>query len=313
MKIAGYLVLLVLVACISVFIGVKDISVTDIFHADEEQKLILTVSRIPRTISLVLAGIGLSVSGLILQQITQNKFVSPTTAGTLDAAKLGLLIAFLWVPEGGLFNKALTAFAFTFVASLVFLNITDRIRYRNIIFVPLVGIMFGNILSSVTSFFAYRNNIVQNVNAWLVGDFSSVLKGNYEVLFFSVPAILVTYLYANKFTVVGMGETFSRNLGLNYRQVVNTGLFCVSLTVSVVIITVGAIPFLGLVVPNIISLIYGDNLRKTLPYTALFGALFLLVCDIAGRLVMFPFEVPIGVIVGIVGGVMFLILLLRKK
>jgi len=313
LKIAGYLVLLVLVACISVFIGVKDISVTDIFHADEEQKLILTVSRIPRTISLVLAGIGLSVSGLILQQITQNKFVSPTTAGTLDAAKLGLLIAFLWVPEGGLFNKALTAFAFTFVASLVFLNITDRIRYRNIIFVPLVGIMFGNILSSVTSFFAYRNNIVQNVNAWLVGDFSSVLKGNYEVLFFSVPAILVTYLYANKFTVVGMGETFSRNLGLNYRQVVNTGLFCVSLTVSVVIITVGAIPFLGLVVPNIISLIYGDNLRKTLPYTALFGALFLLVCDIAGRLVMFPFEVPIGVIVGIVGGVMFLILLLRKK
>lgn len=305
--------MLVLVACISVFIGVKDISVTDIFHADEEQKLILTVSRIPRTISLVLAGIGLSVSGLILQQITQNKFVSPTTAGTLDAAKLGLLIAFLWVPEGGLFNKALTAFAFTFVASLVFLNITDRIRYRNIIFVPLVGIMFGNILSSVTSFFAYRNNIVQNVNAWLVGDFSSVLKGNYEVLFFSVPAILVTYLYANKFTVVGMGETFSRNLGLNYRQVVNTGLFCVSLTVSVVIITVGAIPFLGLVVPNIISLIYGDNLRKTLPYTALFGALFLLVCDIAGRLVMFPFEVPIGVIVGIVGGVMFLILLLRKK
>lgn len=313
MKLTGYLILLVLVACISVFIGVKDISVTDIFHPDEEQKLILTVSRIPRTLSLILAGIGLSISGLILQQITQNKFVSPTTAGTLDAAKLGLLIAFLWVPQSGLFNRALMAFVFTFGASLVFLSITDRIRYRNIIFVPLVGIIFGNILSSVTSFFAYRNNIVQSVNAWLVGDFSSVLKGNYEVLFFSIPAILLTYLYANKFTVAGMGETFSRNLGLNYRQVVNTGLFCVSLTVSVVIITVGAIPFLGLVVPNIISLIYGDNLRKTLPYTALFGALFLLVCDIAGRLIMFPFEVPIGVVVGVTGGVLFLILLLRKR
>lgn len=313
MKIAGYLVLLVLVACISVFIGVKDIAVTDIFHLDEEQRLILTVSRIPRTLSLILAGIGLSISGLILQQITQNKFVSPTTAGTLDAAKLGLLIAFLAAPQSGLFNRALMAFAFTFAASLVFLNITDRIRYRNIIFVPLVGIMFGNILSSVASFFAYRSNIVQNVNAWLVGDFSSVLKGNYEVLFFSVPAILITYIYANKFTVVGMGEAFSRNLGLNYRQVVNTGLFCVSLTVSVVIITVGAIPFLGLVVPNIISLMYGDNLRKTLPYTALFGALFLLICDVIGRLVMFPFEVPIGVVVGIVGGALFLILLFRKR
>lgn len=313
MKGTGYLTLLILVACISVFIGVKDISITDIFHPDEEQKLILTVSRIPRTLSLILAGVGLSISGLILQQITQNKFVSPTTAGTLDAAKLGLLIAFLIIPQGGLFNRALTAFVFTFAASLAFLNITDRIRHRNIIFVPLVGLIFGNILNSVTSFFAYRNNIVQNVNAWLVGDFSSVLKGNYEVLFFSVPAVLITYLYANKFTVAGMGEAFSRNLGLNYRQIVNVGLFCVSVTVSVVIITVGAIPFLGLVVPNLISLMYGDNLRKTLPLTALFGAVFLLVCDIIGRLVMFPFEVPIGVVVGIVGGVLFLILLLRNR
>lgn len=313
MKVAGYLTLLILVACVSVFIGVKDISVTDVFRPDAEQRLILTVSRIPRTLSLILAGIGLSISGLILQQITQNKFVSPTTAGTLDAAKLGLLIAFLVIPQAGLFNRALMAFVFTFTASLVFLNITDRIRHRNIIFVPLVGLMFGNILSSVTSFFAYRNNIVQNVNAWLVGDFSSVLKGNYEVLFFSVPAVLITYLYANKFTVAGMGEAFSRNLGLNYRQVVNTGLFCVSVTVSVVVITVGAIPFLGLVVPNLISLMYGDNLRKTLPLTALFGAVFLLVCDITGRLVMFPFEVPIGVVVGIVGGVLFLILLFRKR
>lgn len=305
--------MLVLLACVSVFIGVKDIGVTDIFHLDEEQRLILTVSRIPRTLSLILAGIGLSISGLILQQITQNKFVSPTTAGTLDAAKLGLLIAFMVAPQSGLINRALMAFVFTFGASLVFLNITNRIRHRNVIFIPLVGIMFGNILSSVSSFFAYRNNIVQNVNAWLVGDFSSVLKGNYEVLFFSVPAILLTYVYANKFTVVGMGEVFSRNLGLNYRQAVNVGLFCVSVTVSVVIITVGAIPFLGLVVPNIISLMYGDNLRKTLPYTALFGAIFLLLCDMAGRLVMFPFEIPIGVVVGIVGGLLFLILLFKRR
>ncbi len=304
---------MVIVAGISVFIGVKDIAVTDIFRPDAEQKLILTVSRIPRTISLILAGIGLSVSGLILQQITQNKFVSPTTAGTLDAAKLGLLIAFLLAPQSSLFNRALMAFVFTFASSLIFLSITDRIRYRNIIFVPLVGIIFGNILGSVASFFAYRYDIVQNVNSWLVGDFSSVLKGNYEVLYISLPAIALTYFYANKFTVVGMGEAFSRNLGLNYRQVVNLGLFCVSLTVSVVVITVGAIPFLGLVVPNIISLIYGDNLRKTLPYTAFFGALFLLVCDIAGRLIMFPFEVPIGVVVGIVGGILFLLLLLRRS
>ena len=189
----------------------------------------------------------------------------------------------------------------------------DRVRYRNIIFIPLVGIMFGNILNSVSSFLAYKYEIVQNVNAWMVGDFSSVLKGNYEVLYVSLPAVALTYFYANRFTVAGMGETFSRSLGLNYRQIIHTGIFCVSITVSVIVITVGAIPFLGLVVPNIISLLYGDNLRKTLPYTALSGAIFLLVCDIIGRLIIYPYELPIGVVVGILGGIIFLILLLRKK
>ena len=313
MKILGYLIVLLVLMGVSLLVGVKDISFVDIFNLDDESLLIIQASRIPRTLSLVLAGVGMSVSGLILQQMTQNKFVSPTTAGTLDAAKLGLLFAFLLIPQAGIFNKTLLAFVFTFVASIVFLNIADRIRHRNIIFIPLVGIMFGNILNSVSSFFAYKYKIVQNVNAWLVGDFSSVLKGNYEVLYLSVPAVALTYLYANKFTVVGMGETFSKNLGLNYRQVVNIGLFCVSVTVSVIVITVGSIPFLGLVVPNVISLMYGDNLRKTLPYTAIFGAAFLLICDIIGRIVIAPYEVPIGVVVGVVGGVLFLILLLKKK
>lgn len=275
--------------------------------------MLVTVSRLPRTIALVLAGIGMSISGLVMQQITQNRFVSPTTAGTLEAAKLGLLFAFLLIPQGGMINKGLFAFVFTFLASLVFLKIADRIRYRNIIFIPLVGIMFGNILNSVSTFFAYKFNIVQNVNAWMVGDFSSILQGRYELLYFSIPAVLLTYLYANKFTVAGMGQVVASNLGLNYRQVITVGLLCISLTISVVVITVGAVPFLGLVVPNLVRLAYGDNLKRTLPITALFGAIFLLVCDIAGRLVIFPFEVPIGVVVGILGGVLFLILIFKKK
>ncbi len=275
--------------------------------------MLVTVSRLPRTIALVLAGIGMSISGLVMQQITQNRFVSPTTAGTLEAAKLGLLFAFLMIPQGGMINKGLFAFVFTFLASLVFLKIADRIRYRNIIFIPLVGIMFGNILNSVSTFFAYKFNIVQNVNAWMVGDFSSILQGRYELLYFSIPAVLLTYLYANKFTVAGMGQVVASNLGLNYRQVITVGLLCISLTISVVVITVGAVPFLGLVVPNLVRLTYGDNLKRTLPITALFGAIFLLVCDIVGRLVIFPFEVPIGVVVGILGGVLFLILIFKKK
>lgn len=295
------------------FVGIKDISVFDIFNLGQDKVQVMMMSRIPRTIAIIVAGVGMSVSGLIMQRMVHNKFVSPTTVGTLDAAKMGILMSILFLPQGGVLNKMLFALAFTFLSSIIFLKMTERIKYRNVIFIPLVGIMFGSIINAISTFFAYQFNIVQSMNAWLIGDFSSVLQGRYELIYISIPAILLTYLYANKFTVIGMGETFSKNLGLNYRATVNLGLFCVSLTVSVIMITVGAIPFLGLVIPNIVSLLFGDNLKKTLPYTALFGAIFLAICDVFGRLVIYPYEIPIGITVGTIGGIIFLILLLKKK
>lgn len=313
MKTAGLILVLLFCSILSLFIGVAEVSLGDIISWNTEQLSIVTVSRIPRTVSLILAGIGLSVCGLIMQQMTQNKFVSPTTAGTLEAAKLGLLAAMFILPSASLFTKGIFAFCFTFLGSLLFLGIVERIRFRNVIFIPLVGIMFGGILNSISTFFAINHNMVQDMNAWMLGDFSGIIQGQYELIYVGVPAIFITYLYANKFTVVGMGEEFSKSLGLNYRGVMNVGLFCVSLTVSTVVIIAGAITFLGLVVPNIVSMLYGDNVKKILHYVALWGAIFLLVCDMIGRLVIFPFEIPIGMVVGIVGGVIFLILLLRKK
>jgi iron complex transport system permease protein len=304
---------LIVFSVISLFVGVADITVADILQWDAEKMSLITISRIPRTVALILAGVGMSISGVIMQQMTQNKFVSPTTAGTLEAAKMGLLIFLIFVPTAGSGLRMLSAFLFTFAASLIFLGIVRKIRYRNVVFVPLVGLMFGGIIGSISTFFAVRLNIVQDTNAWMMGDFSGILQGRYELIYLSLPAIAITYLYANKFTVIGMGEDFSRNLGLNYKAIMNVGLFCVSLTVSSVVITAGAIPFLGLIVPNVVSLMFGDNLKKTLPLVALSGAIFLLVCDIVGRIVIYPYEIPIGVTVSIIGAVIFLILILRKR
>lgn len=305
--------ILIIFSVISLFVGVADITVADIIQWDAEKMSLITISRIPRTVALILAGVGMSISGVIMQQMTQNKFVSPTTAGTLEAAKMGLLIFLIFVPTAGSGLRMLSAFLFTFAASLIFLGIVRKIRYRNVVFVPLVGLMFGGIIGSISTFFAVRLNIVQDTNAWMMGDFSGILQGRYELIYLSLPAIVITYLYANKFTVIGMGEDFSRNLGLNYKAIMNVGLFCVSLTVSAVVITAGAIPFLGLIVPNVVSLMFGDNLKKTLPLVALSGAIFLLVCDIVGRIVIYPYEIPIGVMVSIIGAVIFLILILRKR
>lgn len=96
----------------------------------------------------------------------------------------------------------------------------------------------------------------------MLGDFSTIIKGQYELIYISIPLVILAYLFANKFTVAGMGEDFSVNLGMNYKAVVNVGLVIVALISSVVILTVGTIPFLGLVVPNIVTLYIGDNLKK---------------------------------------------------
>jgi iron complex transport system permease protein len=306
---------LILLVCsvISLFVGVADISIAHILQWDPEKMALISISRVPRTVALILAGVGMSISGVIMQQMTQNKFVAPTTAGTLEAAKMGLLIFLIFIPTAGSALKMLFAFLFTFAASLIFLSIVRKIRYRNVVFVPLVGLMFGGIIGSISTFFAVRLNIMQDTNAWMMGDFSGILQGRYELIYLSLPAIAITYIYANKFTVIGMGEDFSKNLGLNYRAIMNIGLFCVSLTVSAVVITAGAIPFLGLIVPNVVSMIFGDNLKKTLPLVALSGANFLLLCDIVGRVVIYPYEIPIGVMVSIIGAVIFLVLILRKR
>lgn len=309
-----FLVTLLIMSCaVSIFVGVIDISLQNILEGDAEKLFILGASRFPRTISLVLAGIGMSTSGLIMQQLTRNKFVSPTTAGSLDAAQLGLLLGLILLPSAGTFIKGGFAFVFTLASSLLFLKVINSIRLSNVIFVPLVGLMFGAILNSVATFFAVNLNIVQDVNAWMMADFSGVLSGKYEMIYFCLPAVAITYIYASKFTLIGMGEDFSKNLGLNYRLVMNLGLLSVSLAVSAIVITAGAIPFLGLVVPNLVTMIYGDNIKNILPEIALSGAIFLLVCDIVGRMVIYPFEIPIGLMVGILGGAIFLIMLLRRR
>lgn len=274
---------------------------------------ILLLSRVPRLLAIVLAGAGMSIAGLIMQQLSRNKFVSPTTAGTLDATRLGILVSMLIFTNATTLQKMLVAFVFAFTGTILFMQILDRIKFKDAIFIPLVGLMFGNILSSITTFFAYRTNIIQNMSAWLQGDFSMIMKGRYELLYISIPVIILAYIYANRFTVAGMGEDFAKNLGIAYKQIVNIGLILVAVITVTVVLTVGMIPFLGLIIPNIVSIFKGDHLQKTLPYTALLGAAFLLIADILGRLIIYPYEISISLMVGVLGSGIFLLLLFRGR
>lgn len=309
-----YLIPLFIILCMSsIFIGVQNISITDIMQWDHGKMNIIILTRLPRLISIVVAGVGMSVGGVIMQQISNNKFVSPSTAATVDSAKLGVLVSMLLFSSATLMQKMITAFIFALLGTFVFMKILKTIKMKNVVFIPLVGIMVGNVIGSMTDFFAYKNNLIQSMGTFLQGDFSMIIKGNYELLYLTIPLLILALLYANKFTIIGMGEDISSNLGINYNKVANIGVIIVALISALVVITVGNIPFIGLIVPNIVSIFKGDNLSKNIWDTALFGAIFVLACDIIGRLVIHPYEVPISLTVGVTGSIIFLYLIFRRN
>lgn len=297
----------------SVFIGVEDLTLFDLLDLTDEKALILWSSRLPRLISIIIAGVSMSVCGLIMQQLTRNKFVSPTTAGTMDAARLGILVSLLLFTSASSLQKILVAFAFALAGTFLFMKILDRIKFKDTIFIPLVGLMFGNIISSISTFFAYKYDVIQNMSSWLHGDFAMIVSGRFELLYISIPLVVIAYLFADKFTIAGMGEEFAKNLGLNYKQVINVGLVIVAMVTASVVLTVGMIPFLGLIIPNIVSIYKGDHLKKSLSHTALLGAVFVLFCDILGRIVIYPYEISISLTVGVIGSGIFIYLLMRGR
>ncbi|NLB22236.1 MAG: ABC transporter permease [Clostridium sp.] len=308
----GYLIALLLILSMgSLLIGAKPVSLCVFFQGGETEVLVMALSRIPRLLSILMTGMALSISGLIMQQITRNKFVSPTTAATMDSARMGILFAMVILPAATTIEKMMIAFAFALAGTFLFMYILGKIKAKNVIIIPLVGLILGNLIDSVTTFFAYRFDLVQNVNSWLQGSFSMVTKGRYEIIFISLPLLAIAWVYANKFTIAGMGEDFARNLGLNYRLIVNVGLALVALISSAVLVTVGNIPFIGLIIPNIVTMVRGDHVRNNLATTALLGAVFVLVCDMLGRVLIWPYEISISLTAGVIGSIIFLYLILK--
>lgn len=307
-----WIFLLILLSVISLFLGVSSVTMMGLFNLEDSQWQIFLDSRVPRLVSILIAGASLSICGLVMQQLSRNRFVSPTTAGTMDSARLGILLAILFFPGASMLLKTAIAVLVSFIGSLLFMSILSRLKFKDTIFVPLVGMMFGNVISSITAFIAYQQDLLQNLSGWLQGDFSLVMSGRYELLYFSLPMLIISYLFAQRFSIVGMGKDFATNLGLNYNQVLYIGLLIVSTVSSIIIVSVGVIPFLGLIIPNLVALYLGDNLKKILSHTALLGAVFVLFCDILGRCLIYPYEISINAVVGVMGSGIFLYFLLKR-
>ncbi|PWC18607.1 iron ABC transporter permease [Brenneria roseae subsp. roseae] len=304
-----------LLACMvvtSLFIGAGQINMRAVW-TDPAMRDIFFISRVPRTLALLLAGSAMSVAGLIMQLLTQNRFVEPSLAGTTQSAGLGLLVVMVLAPSATVFTKMAVASVFALGGTLLFMMLLRRVVLKSALVVPLVGIMLGAVISSITTFGALHFDLLQALGSWESGDFSGVLQGRYELLWLVGLLTLVACWIADRFTVAGMGREFSVNVGLNYRQVMLMGLSIIAVISGVVVVVVGNLPFLGLIVPNLISMLLGDNVRKTIPWVCLLGGGLVLFCDIISRVIRYPFEIPVSVILGVIGAVVFLLLLLSQK
>lgn len=306
-------IVLIFLTCGSLMVGVANFSISDLLAGDAQAINILTTSRLPRLLAIMLAGAGLSIAGLIMQQIVQNRFAAPSTTGTIDWAMFGYMIALLFFADAGSWFHLLIIFGFSVLGTVLFIRFLQRLKFKNTVMVPLIGIMYGNVVSSMTIFIAYKYDLVQSLSSWTVANFASVLLGNYEFLYIALPTSLLAYVYANRFSATSIGESFAKNIGLNYQRIIMLGVILVAVLSSSIVMVVGMIPFLGLIVPNIVSLFIGDNMRRNLPWTAYIGIILVLSCDILGRLIIFPYEIPISIIISILGGTVFIYLILKDK
>ena len=303
---AGVVLVLALLAA-SLMVGQYDILGT------EDGWEMFRATLVPRTIALVLAGAAMAMSGLIMQMLTQNRFVEPTTTGTTEWAGLGLLASFLLFPDGSVMTRMLFAVGAAFIGTMVFFAFLRRVTLRSSLVVPIVGIMLGAVVSAVSTFIALQTDLLQSLGVWFAGSFTSVIAGQYEILWVVLLVVVAVFFYADRLTAAGLGEDIATNIGLNYNRIVLVGTSLVAVATGVVTVVVGNLPFLGLIVPNIVSMLRGDDLRSNLPWVCLTGIGVVTLCDLLGRIVIAPFEMPVSVILGVVGAAVFIALIVKRS
>ena len=272
---------------------------------------LLAISRLPRTLAVILAGGATAVAGVVMQLVIRNRFVEPATTGTGEAAALGLMAAALLAPGAPPLLKAGLGAGAALLGTGAFLLMAARLPRRDPLLVPLVGLIWGGALGALATWLAWRADLVQLLGTLMQGEFSGVLRGRYELLWLAGAATLACWLAAGRLTVAAMGRGAATGLGLNWEATAALGVLAVSVTTAVTVSTVGLLPFVGLVVPNVVSRLMGDDLRAALPVTAAGGAALVLAADVTGRLVRYPYEIPAGVVAGVLGAALFLHLLWR--
>ena len=292
----------------SLFVGVGDM-ISDWEAAGD----LLFTSRIPRTIAVLLTGSSLALAGLIMQAIACNRFVDPMIAGSGQSAALGVLAISMLAPQASIAIKMVSSSVAACVGTGLFIALTSRLPRNEPYLLPLVGLVYGGILSAIAVGVAWYADVLQFLEVWTNGEFSGVLQGRYELLWIAAALCVFAWWIADRLTIFSLGKETSIGLGLNYNTTQRAGLVIVALIAASTVVTVGMLPFVGLVVPAFVSRYWGDNIRETLHVVIVSGALLVLASDLAGRIVRFPYEIPAGTVLGVIGAIAFIVMLFNRS
>ncbi len=335
-KIAIILILLALVFLffvVSVFVGSGTLSFKEVFLAifnkgSETARLIVRRIRFPRVIAALIAGGGLAVSGLVMQTVLKNPLASPTTLGVSNAAVFGANFAIIVVGAGAfhsthgswlsISNPYLVS-TFSFLAAIIAAGsilLLARLKNLNASAIVLAGVAVSAIFQAGTTLIQYFASDTQVASAvyWTFGDLG---RASYktDLIMFIVVAVSTLFFFLKRwdFSAMSGGIAYAKTLGVNTRFMTIMSLLLASLITSVTVSFLGIIGFVGLTAPQFMKRIVGDDYRFLLPSSFLAGALLLLISDILGRLPIFGTSVPVGVVTSLIGGPVFLAILLRRK
>jgi ABC-type Fe3+-siderophore transport system permease subunit len=325
LTVSGFGLLAVAAILTSPLIGSTHISLRRAFDraipfADNVDAQIFFIARLPRTLAGALVGSLLASAGVVFQGLLRNPLATPFTLGVSAGAALGAMLAitFSWSFAWAGVSAAAAA---SFLGSLAAVGIVyalARARHRGLStnVLLLAGVTMNAFFSALILFVQYFADFAQTyrILRWLMGDLDI---SSYQPLLSALPLLIVSFVsfawLARPLNLLSLGDESAETRGLNVVRAQRTAFVSASLATGAAVSVGGPVGFIGIVVPHLVRLIVGPDHRLVLPASALFGAAFLVGCDVLARTVMSPVELPVGVITALIGGPFFLWLLVRKR
>ncbi len=319
--------LALLLAAVAIALSVGELNVSPgsvvrmlLYGGDEGNMEYLLISRVrlPRVVLGVAVGGALSLAGVILQGVYRNPLVEPFTLGISGGASLGVaftIVLGLHLSLGS-FMLPLSGFIGAFVIIFLVYTISSRRGSINIQNMLLTGVMISFIASSAMMFLmaTTSSDNLHGIVFWIMGSLDEPNTWLIKLtLIASLVVLVISYLFVQPLNALRLGEEKAMHLGFNTNVVIRVLFILASLLAGICVSVSGVIGFVGLIIPHVLRLLFGSDYRFLLAGSFLLGGIFLVLSDVVARTIISPNELPIGVITGIIGGLVFLLLMSQKR